>query len=1115
MQTYPLDQSGETAAALRVIQQCLEAMTLPPETQAAVTAALSQLSRASATLTIQAQRYRALFEHLADGCLVTDAAGVIQEANAAAAAQLGVAPAALVGQPLSAFVAEDMRAVFAMRLARLQAVPHPGLQAHGQVDVMLTPVGRPPFSAALSVDWVETPVGQGLGLGWLLHDVTTTHLAEDALKASEARLKLALEAAREGWYDRQLDVAEMYFSPTYYTLLGYEPGDFLPPLEGRVHPVDWPVAHKVFEGDLADLEDWYSIEFRMRAKTGEWRWLLGQGQVVARTPEGRALRTVGTLRDITRRKHTEELLQEREELYRALFEKNRALKLLIDPETGAIVAANPAACEFYGYSAEKLQTMRITDINILPAERVRAEMQRASAEENLYFVFPHRLASGEIRDVEVYTGPIEVQGRRLLFSILHDFTERKRAEDALRESEVENRALIDAMPDLMFVISAEGVFLDYHAANAELLFLPPEQFLGRAVAEVMPVELVAIFAEGLERLKQGSEVPVYEYSLPIAGEPRYYEIRFVGCGDYKVLSIVRDITRRKLAEAEIRRLNANLEWRVQERTAEYEAAIVKLEAEMSKNLRAQLELQASEEQYRALVETSPDSIIVCDLQGTIRMVNMQTVMLFGYAGAEAMLGQTGLNFLAPSDRLRALAAFGKVLVDGSLETSEYTAMRTDGTTFEAEIRVSLVKKMNSGPDGILIVTRDVTERRQMEAEVRRLAAGLERRVAERTRELEALYKVMALGGEMLDLQTILKRSLALVLTTVGGEAGTIHLLEIDEAAAPDRPDTSRLTLAAQHGLPEAAAAALKAVALGQSGVGQVAQQREPLVCLDLQADLALARLPALGDFSAYVGAPMRARGRKIVGVLSVFSGDAVSVSVEAVTLLASIADQMGGIVENAWLRRQAESAAVMEERQRLARELHDSVTQALYSLVLIASAAKSMAEAGNLARLGQHLDTIDETAQLALREMRLLIHALRPPILEQVGLAEALRLRLGAVEERVGLKTQLTIDAIGDLAPGLEAELYSMALEALNNALKHAQATLVTVRLASENDAVVMEIGDDGRGFDLQQALLRGGLGLTSLRERVEKLGGELAVLSATGGGSKIRVKVPRTGREA
>ena len=169
-------------------------------------------------------------------------------------------------------------------------------------------------------------------------------------------------------------------------------------------------------------------------------------------------------------------------------------------------------------------------------------------------------------------------------------------------------------------------------------------------------------------------------------------------------------------------------------------------------------------------------------------------------------------------------------------------------------------------------------------------------------------------------------------------------------------------------------------------------------------------------------------------------------------------------------------------------------------------------------QIGQHLlQTCSDQITAVFRQFtnkkfkhRLLIHALRPPILEQVGLAEAIRLRLSGVEERVGLKTTLTVESVGDLAPVLEAELYSMAQEALNNALKHAHATQVNVRLACEDEVVVMEIGDDGQGFDVQQALSRGGLGLTSLHERVGKLGGALEVLSEAGGGSQIRVRVPR-----
>ena len=130
------------------------------------------------------------------------------------------------------------------------------------------------------------------------------------------------------------------------------------------------------------------------------------------------------------RQEMAEALAASEARHRAMFFSNIAIKLLIDPATGSIVDANPAACDFYGFSLDQIQQLSIWDINAMPGDLVRQEMDRAKDEGRGFFQFRHRLANGEVREVEVYSGPVEYLGRNLLFSIIHDVTDRVRAEEA-------------------------------------------------------------------------------------------------------------------------------------------------------------------------------------------------------------------------------------------------------------------------------------------------------------------------------------------------------------------------------------------------------------------------------------------------------------------------------------------------------------------------------------------------------------------------------------------------------------------------------------------------------------------------------------------------------------
>jgi signal transduction histidine kinase len=204
----------------------------------------------------------------------------------------------------------------------------------------------------------------------------------------------------------------------------------------------------------------------------------------------------------------------------------------------------------------------------------------------------------------------------------------------------------------------------------------------------------------------------------------------------------------------------------------------------------------------------------------------------------------------------------------------------------------------------------------------------------------------------------------------------------------------------------------------------------------------------------------------------------------------------------------AQEKAVLEERQRLARDLHDSVTQALYGVTLHAEAASRLLATGDVKTTADYLHVLQDTAQEALDEMRLLIFELRPPILEQDGLVAALQARLGAVEGRAHLETQLLVDGIGELPLVVEQALYRIAQEALNNALKHAHARRISVSLRQVQRSLVLEIADDGVGFDLAAASMAGGMGLRGVAERVAQLDGRLVLQSATGKGTQLRVEI-------
>lgn len=205
---------------------------------------------------------------------------------------------------------------------------------------------------------------------------------------------------------------------------------------------------------------------------------------------------------------------------------------------------------------------------------------------------------------------------------------------------------------------------------------------------------------------------------------------------------------------------------------------------------------------------------------------------------------------------------------------------------------------------------------------------------------------------------------------------------------------------------------------------------------------------------------------------------------------------------------EAQAQSAIEERQRLARDLHDSVTQTLYSLTLIAEAARRLAQNGQLDQVIAQTERLGELSQQSLKEMRLLLFELRLPILEREGLAKALQHRLDAVEKRAGVDANLIVENVDRLPAFVEEGLFYMAYEALNNSLKHAAATKLTVSLRAIDGVVELQVADNGKGFDAQSVSETGGMGLTNLKDRAQKLKAQLEITSTPEKGTGIKIVV-------
>ncbi|MBW4693398.1 MAG: PAS domain S-box protein [Lyngbya sp. HA4199-MV5] len=372
---------------------------------------------------------------------------------------------------------------------------------------------------------------------------------EETLRQSEERWQLAIAGSNDGIWDHNLQTNEHYLSPRCLEILGYEFNDIdtFDKWLLQIHPDDVARVQATFQAHVEHRLPKYACEYRMRCRDGSSKWLLARGQVLW-DEQGTPLRAVGSLTDISDRKRTEEALRQSEAKNRAMLVAIPDLLLRLKRDGTCLDFIPPTATEGGVFLAIEHHISEILPADLLQYQLQRTEQALATGELQ---VWEHQLIKkGEPRDEEIRLVPC---GKDEVLLVVRDVSDRKRTEEALQQSEARNRALIQAIPDLLVRMKQDGTYMDIHRTESIQLLNADQVLVGNNMNAILPADVAQERMAYIQQAVQTRELQVYEYQLSVDDEQQFEEARIVPCGEDEVLVIVRNISDRKRTEAERKR----------------------------------------------------------------------------------------------------------------------------------------------------------------------------------------------------------------------------------------------------------------------------------------------------------------------------------------------------------------------------------------------------------------------------------------------------------------------------------------------------------------------------------------------------------------------------------
>jgi PAS domain S-box-containing protein len=1016
---------------------------------------ITERKQMEADLMAEAAIRRAIESAIPSGIAVVDLDGRQTYVNPAFSAMVGWNEAELVGAtaPHVYWPAEEID-----RIQQALQVTFQGQAPPAGFELRFCRRSGERFDALVVVRALKDSHGQQTG--WLasVSDITERKRAEEALQASEARNRALVNAIPDMMF-------RIHRDGTYLDFRAERLSDLAMPAEtiiGRnvrdlpAGPELLELTDNIFKSAL-ETGQVQTIEYTLPAASGERHY---EARHMASGPD----EIVAIVRDITDRKQAEAALAR----WAHVFE-HAEWGIAVGSSNGqTLELVNPAFARMHGYTVEELTGQPIATVFAPGSEHaLGALIETANDNGHGFAESMHARKDGSIFPVWIDLTAVRDESGQLLYRVanVQDITERKRAEAVLQQSQQRYEALVNTIDGIVWEADALTFEYSFVSQQAErLLGYPAERWVNEPTfwpEHIHPDDrdwAVNFCALATSELRAHE----FEYRM-LAADGRVVWLRdvvtvLVEDNRPKILrGVMIDITERKLAEARLRE---------------------------------------KEEQYRSIFETVSDGLFITDLD-TSELIdfNPAAAHMHGYT-VEEFRQLRPPDFVHP-DSYRLFEEYLTTVRAGGVYRARATDVRRDGSLLPIEVLGTSVTY--GGQRRCLGVVRDIAE--QVHA-----YQLLEQRVEERTRELSALLEISHSVASTLELGPRLGLILDQLVELVDYHTAVIYSLDDGRLNGLDWRAPRPLQLASAFRLvPGTGLELLEALQNGEPvAIGDV----EHHAAAERAVHQLLGQQPGrhVQPLRSWLAVPLRAKDRTI-GILSLHHTDADYYTPRHASMALAIANQAAVALENARLYQQAQSLAALEERQKLARELHDSVSQALYGIALGTRTARTQLER-DPARAAEPLDYVLSLAEAGLTEMRALIFELRPESLHLEGLVAALTKQAASLQARHHIQVQTDLGTEPPIILEAKETLYRIAQEALHNIVKHARANKVTVQLAVDSDGATLDLHDDGIGFE-PGGSFPGHLGLQSMRERAARLGGSMHIDSAPGCGTRISVTLP------